>query len=1298
MLRLSRAVGARLLGNGIVGNAASLYAVQGINYLIPLALLPYLLRLLSPDGYGVIMLAQSLIGYALILTEFGFNLTAARDISVARHEPEKIAKIYWTTMAAKTLLMSVSLVILGIVILATPTFRSQWPVFAASGLLVVGNVAFPQWYFQGLERLRDVAVVQAVSKCLVAASVVLLVHGTRDTWIAALVMAAPQLAGAVAALCLRMPLAPPLFYRPTAADIVAALRHSGHVFASILSTTLYLHTNTVVLGLVSGAREVALYSIGTKLVGALQSLASPLIQAVFPRASLLFAREPEQAWALLRRAARWVLPVIGGAALFVGVFAPFLVRIIGGPSYADAATVLRIMAAIPLLVTIAAALSQIVMINIGLSKQLFRTYLGIGCANLLLLAVLVPAFAARGAAAALLIAETVGPIMMIVAIRKSTERRAIGVLIISIAAAVSCYWPHGALARAPELLRTPGYESPVQGGPDDLLLIAGNGFSSTDRVVYEAIDAAAPSGGHPSAVPADSTPARGIAPIVKLADPPYSITTQLPGVLQAGRGYHLWVVTAAGEWSAPVSINDPRPLWITPAYVYSSADFATLGRQVRVVGRNLAPTGTQTHWIQLQGPGTYVLPAQNRGADNPVQRYVAEATLPDRIAPGMYAVATSRDGHKWTRVPTQQLEVRPDPVVPRTFTLSDPSFGGCKPDDGADDTACLVRALEAAREAGGGIVRVPRGRWDVSTTALPKERQRDGLILARGVQLRGDGASVSTVIRHAAKELPAPGALLTLVGNNSVLDLSFTDAEPYESLDQTRTVIQLGLPPNSAALMIYPDTVEDVVISGDTFNRVGRAVVDGGRPIRHLFVTHNEFGAYDNAMYLTGGGASLSHPYRLDDSVFRWNRFVPGSYLDVASRQGTVATQVGAASRVDFSSNVADGTSVASLQDGGDVRGWRAAFFWNLTNNMEELLIANNQISCSGDKAGDGEALSFDGNRATFGFDAAQTVAASGADWITIARPLLHAQFGQPISDGYYDEHWLSIVDGPGLGQTRHVVSYTEDRTTGVVRLRVSPGWDIVPQPGRARVILGKQFWQVYVVANEVEQGRPPCQKSNFNGPRGGVIAFWAPVADSTIEANRQIETDGIEFLQDYSARTRSCPNCVGNASIAMALEIRNNEVVGEYDWSSDCSWSGIRGYFVATPTPEEPPPILGFGTIIAHNMISHADGQRGGAISLAHAGAPGPAPGNWPMVQSLLIFGNVIRDINGELPRFGCPDGRGQLVRAGIRIEGPGNVRDAVLEGNRCENVATLLEDSGKGTQRVCRKGGRNSCECGGR
>jgi hypothetical protein len=242
-------------------------------------------------------------------------------------------------------------------------------------------------------------------------------------------------------------------------------------------------------------------------------------------------------------------------------------------------------------------------------------------------------------------------------------------------------------------------------------------------------------------------------------------------------------------------------------------------------------------------------------------------------------------------------------------------------------------------------------------------------------------------------------------------------------------------------------------------------------------------------------------------------------------------------------------------------------------------------------------------------------------------------------------------------------------------------------------VFLGRQFWQVYVVANEVTQATPPCQKSNLNSPRGGVIGFGAPVADSAIEGNRQVDTDGILFLSDYSAHTPSCPLCLGAGAFVTALEIRGNRIEGEYDWSSDCSWSGIHGYFVATPTPEEPPPIMGFGTIIAHNVISHADGQRGGAIDIAHAGASGPPPGNWPMVQSLLIFGNAISDISGALPRSACREG--QRDRAGIRLEGPGNIRDTVLEGNQCERVDTLLEDLGVATTRLCPENEAGSCEC---
>lgn len=402
----------RVMQGQLARNALSLYAVQGLNFLMPLIVLPYLLRVLSPEGYGSIVFAQALMGYAVILTDFGFNLTAARDISVARHDPRQVAKVYWTTMAAKALLLVLGLVVICAVVAVDADFRRNWQVFAACGFLLFGNSIFPAWYFQGLEKLKDVALIQAISKCLITGCTFAVVKSPQDILLAAFLMSAPQFIGALVAVGLRIPLRPASFYRPTLGDVRDALKAGSDMFLSIASSSLYLHTNTFVLGLMSGERSVAFYSLGYRLVLAIQSLTSPVTQAAFPRASILFASHPDQAWKLVKRIAWLLFPAIGLSSVIMLVFAPFIVGVFGGGNYQQAVTVMRIMAPVPLLVTVAGVLAQIVMVNLGLTRHLLRIYITVGILNLLLLPVLVYLFSANGAALSLSIAETLGPILM----------------------------------------------------------------------------------------------------------------------------------------------------------------------------------------------------------------------------------------------------------------------------------------------------------------------------------------------------------------------------------------------------------------------------------------------------------------------------------------------------------------------------------------------------------------------------------------------------------------------------------------------------------------------------------------------------------------------------------------------------------------------------------------------------------------------------------------------------------------------------------------------------------------------
>lgn len=401
------------------GNILSLYALQGLNYLLPLLVLPYLLRVLGPKTYGTIAFAQSFMGYAVLLTDFGFNLSATRDISLARNDAGEVARIFWSTMAAKGVLLGTSVLVMVPLVASIPALRDAWQVFAICGLTVVGSSAFPQWYFQGLERMRAVALIQAIGKLATFIATFVFVHSPKDLLAAAAILSMPTVvAAAICALFLRR-VAPVRLHRPRLADIRAAFASSWHLFQSIAAVSLYLNSNTFVLGLMSGTYSVGLYAISNKVALAAFNFITPVIQAIFPRASVVLRQSSRDGRRFVVRLMLALLPIGAALSALLIVLALPIVRTIAGEKFLDAVPVLRVMGTLPLLLTAAAVLSQVVMINLGLTKSLSRIYLVAGIVNLVSLPGLIRLYGAEGAALSLVLAELLGPILMLRVIRAS---------------------------------------------------------------------------------------------------------------------------------------------------------------------------------------------------------------------------------------------------------------------------------------------------------------------------------------------------------------------------------------------------------------------------------------------------------------------------------------------------------------------------------------------------------------------------------------------------------------------------------------------------------------------------------------------------------------------------------------------------------------------------------------------------------------------------------------------------------------------------------------------------------------
>src|SRR3954451_13896897 len=223
----------------LLENMASLLVLQGANYLLPLITFPYLVRVLGPAKFGLLAFAQALVQYFVIITESGFNLTATRDVAIRWDQPDQVAETFHTVLTIKCALMALSLAVMTAIVLAVPRFRGDAPVYFCTFLTVVGNVLFPVWLYQGLERMKYITLLTLGPKLLAAAAIFVLVRTDQDYLLAAAIQGSGGLLAGIVGLAMVRTLIPiDSFALPSVQEIRATLRGGWSVFVSSFGVTL----------------------------------------------------------------------------------------------------------------------------------------------------------------------------------------------------------------------------------------------------------------------------------------------------------------------------------------------------------------------------------------------------------------------------------------------------------------------------------------------------------------------------------------------------------------------------------------------------------------------------------------------------------------------------------------------------------------------------------------------------------------------------------------------------------------------------------------------------------------------------------------------------------------------------------------------------------------------------------------------------------------------------------------------------------------------------------------------------
>ena len=393
----------KFLRHGLVHNVLALSGLNFASYIFPLITVPYIARVIGPTTWGLVAFAQSFGQYVILLVDYGFNMSATREVSRSRDAQDRLADVVAGVMGAKGLLALFTVVLALLMQHWVPLFRAH-PILLWAGLFsAIASGLSPMWYYQGLEQMRLVSVLGISSKIFFTAGSFLLIRSPEDGW---KVLALPGVASFLAtAVALGMLYRKVPFRLPSRLLVWEALQMGWTMFMFNTGISMYVVGNTFILGLFAPPQLVGYYAGAEKLNRVFSNLLVPLGQVLYPRLSHLAHSDREKAARLA-----WVGTVvmgIGGVLMGCVTFllAPLLVRIMLGAGFEPAVPVLRVLAILLPVVALSNVLGIQWMLPLGLDRPFNAIILGAGFINISLAVILAPHYAQMGMAYAVVFSE-----------------------------------------------------------------------------------------------------------------------------------------------------------------------------------------------------------------------------------------------------------------------------------------------------------------------------------------------------------------------------------------------------------------------------------------------------------------------------------------------------------------------------------------------------------------------------------------------------------------------------------------------------------------------------------------------------------------------------------------------------------------------------------------------------------------------------------------------------------------------------------------------------------------------------
>lgn len=389
----------------VILNFINLAFVQAANLLLPLITIPYVIRTVGFENFGLVAFATSIVNYFSVFINYGFNLTATKAVSQNRNDSHYLNKLFCTVTYSKVLLSFTSILIFLVLSILIVSIKNNFYVYLYLLLSIIFTNLSPDWFFQGIQQLKFLTYLNLSLKIISTILTFFLIKVTSDYYYLAIIPFINSVfLFAISHLYIQIK-HKFRYLRVDLSSIFKELYQGRFIFLSQVKITFFNNFNTVVLGFLTDNKIVGIFSSADKIIKVFSSIQVPIVTALFPHIAMKIKNSRETVFYELKKIAIYGSVLYGAILMILFILAPWISQIMFGAEVDQIALLIRIMSFIPLFIFINNLFGTQYLLNAGLEKKFLINLIIAALLNVVIIFPLTYYFKAIGTSFSIFITE-----------------------------------------------------------------------------------------------------------------------------------------------------------------------------------------------------------------------------------------------------------------------------------------------------------------------------------------------------------------------------------------------------------------------------------------------------------------------------------------------------------------------------------------------------------------------------------------------------------------------------------------------------------------------------------------------------------------------------------------------------------------------------------------------------------------------------------------------------------------------------------------------------------------------------